>query len=147
MNPTFIITCINYTDIFPKTGNLQSLRLSPNHPREGHCRLSSYPDKPSVTLLWIKLNPTGLGINTSRLRQNDHDFADDIFQCIFLNENCCIIIKISLKFVHKYPINNIPSLVQIMAWSWPGAKPLTEPMMVSLLTHICAIRPEWVNME
>ena len=29
------------------------------------------------------------------------------------------------------PINNIPALVQIMAWWLPGKKPLSEPMMVS----------------
>ena len=49
------------------------------------------------------------------------------------------------KFVPKGPINNIPVLVQIMAWRRISDKPLSEPMMVSLLTHICAIRPQWVN--
>ena len=38
-------------------------------------------------------------------------FADNIFNCIFLNENVQIAIKISLMFVPKGPINNIPSLV------------------------------------
>ena len=38
--------------------------------------------------------------------------------------------------VPKGPINNIPTLVQIMAWRQPGDKPLSEPMMASLLTHI-----------
>ena len=38
-------------------------------------------------------------------------------------------IKISLKFVPKGPINNIPALVQIMAWRRTGDKPLSEPMM------------------
>ena len=33
------------------------------------------------------------------------------------------------------PINNIKALVQIMAWRRPGDKPLSEPMLVSLLTH------------
>ena len=42
-------------------------------------------------------------------------------------------------------MNNIPALVQIMAWRRPGDKPLSEPMMVSLLTHICVTRPQWVN--
>ena len=51
----------------------------------------------------------------------------------------------SLKFVPKCPINNIPALVQIMAWRRPGDKPLSEPVMVSLLTHICVTRPQWVN--
>ena len=47
-----------------------------------------------------------------------------------------------LKFVPKGPINNIPALVQIMVWRRPGDKPLFEPMMVSLLTHIRVTRPQ-----
>ena len=54
-------------------------------------------------------------------------------------------IKISLQFVPKGPINNIPSLVQTMAWPHPGDKPLSEPMMVRLPTHVCVTRPQWVN--
>ena len=42
--------------------------------------------------------------------------ADDIFECILLNENARIPIQISLKFVPSSPINNKPSLVQVMAW-------------------------------
>ena len=41
--------------------------------------------------------------------------------------------------------NNITALVQIMAWRRLGDKPLSEPMMVNLLTHICVTRPQWVN--
>ena len=37
--------------------------------------------------------------------------ADDIFTCIFMNEKFCILIKISLKFVPKSPIDNNPALV------------------------------------
>ena len=70
-----------------------------------------------------------------RPRQNGRHFADAIFKCIFLNENIWILIKISLKFVPKGPINNTPALVQIMAWRRPGDKPLSELMMVSLLMH------------
>ena len=54
-------------------------------------------------------------------------------------------IKISLKFVLKGPHNNIPSLVQVMAWSRAGDRPLSEAMMVSLPTHICVTRPQWVK--
>ena len=64
---------------------------------------------------------------------------------LFLNENCCILIKISLKFVPMGLINNIPALVQIMAWNQPGDKPLSEPMRVRLLTHIYVTRPQWVK--
>ena len=76
--------------------------------------------------------------NTLRPRQNCLHFPDDIFKCIFMNEN----VQISIP---KGPINNITVLVQIMAWRRPGEKPLSEPMMVSLLTHICVSRPQWVN--
>ena len=75
-------------------------------------------------------------INTLRLRQNGCHFADNIFKYIFLNENVCISIKISRKFVPKGSINNIPALVLIMAWRRLGDMPLAEPMMASLLMHI-----------
>ena len=64
------------------------------------------------------------------------------YKCTFLNENVQILIKISLNFVPKDPINNIPVLVQIMAWRRLGDKPLSGPMMVSLLTHTCVTRPQ-----
>ena len=44
---------------------------------------------------------------TLGLRQNGHHYADDILKYIFLSENVWILIKISLKFVPKGPINNI----------------------------------------
>ena len=84
-------------------------------------------------------------VNTLRPRQDGRYFADDVLKCIFLNENVWISLKIPLKFVPRGPINNIPALVQIMAWRRPGDKPLSEPMMISLLTHICVTRPQWVN--
>ena len=101
--------------------------------------------------LWRKaaLNNWGgwsrYAVNTLRPRQNGRHFTDDIFKCIFLNENAWITLKISLKLVSKVGINYIPALVQIMARRRPGDKPLSEPMIVSLLTHICVTRPQWVN--
>ena len=74
-------------------------------------------------------------LNSLRLRQDGHHFPDDDFKCNFLNENAWISIKISLN----------PALIQIMAWRRPGDKPLSEPMMVKLPTHICVTRPEWVK--
>ena len=99
-----------------------------------------------MILLWFSGFSTRR-INTLRLRQNGRHFADDVFKCIFLNENVWISLKISLKFVPKGPINNIPAMVQIMAWRRPGDKPLSEPMMVSLPTHICVARPQWVKQK
>ena len=98
----------------------------------------------TFALLWLQLLACD-GFNTLRPRQHGRHFADDIFKCIFMYENIWIPIKISLKFVPNGPINNIPALVQIMAWRRSGDKPLSEPMIVSLLTHICVTRPQWVN--
>ena len=86
-------------------------------------------------------------INSLRPRRSRRHFADAIFRRIFFKENVRVSIKISLKFVPKAkgPINNNPALVQIMAWCRSGDKPLSKPMMVSLLTHICITRPQWVK--
>ena len=58
--------------------------------------------------------------------QNGSHFADNIFRCIHLNEN---VIKISLNFVPKASIINIPASVQIMFWRQIGDRPLSEPML------------------
>ena len=84
-------------------------------------------------------------VNTLKPRQNGCHFADDTFKRMFMNENASILIRILLKFVPKVWINNIPALVQIVAWRRPGDKPLSEPMMVSLPTHLCLTWPQWVN--
>ena len=84
-------------------------------------------------------------VNTLRSRQDGRYFADDIFKCIFFNENGCILINFSLKYVRKGSIDNNPPLVQIMAWRRSGAKSLSEPMMIILPTHICVTRPQWVK--
>ena len=85
-------------------------------------------------------------INTLMQRQNGCLFLDDIFKCIFLNENVWILIIISLlKFVPKGPVNNIPPLAQIMVWCQPGNKPLSEPVIASFVMHICVTQPQWVS--
>ena len=92
-----------------------------------------------LPLYWCKI------FNSLRPRPNRHHFANDISKYIFENENEWISPRISLKFVPKVRINNIPALVQIMAWRRPGDKPLSEPMMASILTHICVTQPQWVK--
>ena len=100
----------------------------------------------NYALKMIATSPRGQWVNTLRPKQNGCHFAAGTFKPIFLNENIRISIKISLKFVLKGLINNNPALVQIMAWRRSGDKPLSEPMMVSLLTHICVTRPQWVKL-
>ena len=48
--------------------------------------------------------------------------ADDIFICIFLNEDDGIPIQILPKYVPSGPINKKPGLVQVMAWRRIGDK-------------------------
>ena len=52
-------------------------------------------------------------INLSPPRPNGHHFADDIFICIFVNEKFCTLIKISLKFVLKGPIDNNTACIDL----------------------------------
>ena len=78
---------------------------------------------------------------TLRPRQICRLFADDIFECVFKNENVWILL--SLKFAPRFPMYNIPALVLIVAWRRQGDKPLSEPMVASSLTPICVTR--WVS--
>ena len=68
------------------------------------------------------------------------------FSCAFSSMKIAVFfIKFSMKYVRKGLIDNNPALVPIMAWRRSGDKPLSEPTMISLTTHICVTRPQWVN--
>ena len=108
-----------------------------------HCVQHHYVEK--VRAIMVQLGDLNVHVNTLMPIQNGRHFLDDMFKCIFLNENVWLSIKMSLKFVPEGPINYIPALVQIMAWRRPGDKPLSEPMLFSLLTHLCVTRPQWGN--
>ena len=56
------------------------------------------------------------------------------------------LLKFHWSLFLRGPINNISALVQVVAWRRSGDKPLSEPMMVGLPTHICVTRPQWVKM-
>ena len=86
-------------------------------------------------------------INTLRPGHICQHFGGDISKCIFSNDNFQFRWKkITLNYVPKRPINNIPSLVQIMVCHRPGDKPLSESMKVRLLTHICVTQPQRIKM-
>ena len=50
-----------------------------------------------------------------------------------------------MKFVPKGSINYIPALIEIIAWRLPGDKPLSEPIMIISLMHICVIQAELIK--
>ena len=72
--------------------------------------------------------------NILRPRQNGRHFTDDIF----VNEEAWISVIFSLKFVSKFPVNNIPKLVQIMAWCRSATGHYLNQWWPSLLTEIRA---------
>ena len=55
--------------------------------------------------------------------------------------------RISLKFVPKGPINNVPALFQIMAWYRPGDKQLLEPMLTEFTDAYMRHKGKWVNVN
>ena len=73
-----------------------------------------------------------LGTNFSEMLIEIHTFS---FKKIHLKMSSgkwrrfCLGLNV-LKFVPRGPVNKIPALVQIIAWHQPGAKPLSETMLV-----------------
>ena len=120
-NPSNLSTSCDCPDLNMNISHdqLNTRPLSRQIPRTREIRQARLIDNITLLLMLNKLRP----------RRNEQHFADDIRRRIFFNENVWISIKISLKFVPKGPINNIPTLVQIMAWRRSGDKPLSEPMM------------------
>ena len=85
--------------------------------------------------------------NTLGPRQYGRHFADDkqCFYTHFREWKYSNSIEMLLKFVTECPHNNFPALVQIIVWCRRGDKPVSEPMVVGLLMHICVTRPQWVK--
>ena len=73
-------------------------------------------------------------VNTLRSGQNSQHFADRILKWIFFNENHCILIQISQKFVPKGSTDTMP-----------GSKPFREVVLWRSITTNSATRLQWVN--
>ena len=86
-------------------------------------------------------------VNTLMPRQYGRHIADNIFKCIFLNENIWIFIKIPLNIVPKGRINYIPALVQIMAWRWWGIIWTNDGLVYWCIIIICFTRPPGVKIS
>ena len=71
-------------------------------------------------------------LNTLRPRQSSRHYTDDIFKYTWVNDKKLSSNEIWLKFVLKSPIDNVPAVVQIMAWHRRGDKPLSELMMAQI---------------
>ena len=62
--------------------------------------------------------------NTPRPRQNGLYFLDNII----CDGCCCILIQVSPGFAPGNLIDNVSTLVRVMAWLWAGCNPLMEAM-------------------
>ena len=96
----------------------------------------------NIIMLTIKPHDT---VNSSSSGHNSSHSADGTFKPIFIKENYCILIRISLKFVPKGPIDNKPVLVQVMAWRRSGDKPLPEPTLAQFTDTYMRHWGGWVN--
>ena len=94
------------------------------------------------SLLWV-LAQFAVNIYCNRTRFYIQNFGSEKkwprfrrrhFQMHILEWRC-------LNLTKNGPIDNIPALVQIMAWRRPGDKSLSEPMIVSLLSHTYVTGP------
>ena len=104
------------------------------------CCISLWHLQSIVTICHEYVCPLSSYIET---RQNSCHFADDIFKCIFFNENVSIVNEISLKFVPIGPIDNMPALIQIMAWN--RRHPAIFCTNGGLLYWCIYTQPQWVN--
>ena len=59
--------------------------------------------------------------------------ADDIFNCIFLNENDGIPVQISLKYFPRSPIDNKSLLAQAIVWRRTGDKPFPGSIITQII--------------
>ena len=92
-----------------KSENLSLLSKSPSRNMHAYkCAITDDTNHPTMKLDTLSF-VISLVTDTLRPRQNSRRFADDTLKRIFLNENVRISINLSLKFVPKGSINNIPA--------------------------------------
>ena len=70
--------------------------------------------------------------NMVKPEQYGHHFADNIFKCIFIKENFCILNQIWPKFVPKGPISKQPALLQVMVWCCQATRHDQAPVPLSI---------------
>ena len=82
--------------------------------------------------------------NTLRPKQNARHFPH---VQMYFPEWKCINFDLDFTEVCAYGSNQQYSSIGLTAWCRPGDKPLYEPMMISILTHMCVTWTHWVNIK
>ena len=93
---------------------------------------------PWLNIMYVVRSMGILDFNIWRSQQNDHRRKDDIFKCIFLKDDHCILVQISLQFARTDPID-IDSVLMP-----EYTKHLPEAILVHA-TEKYQIRPQWVK--
>ena len=107
----------------------------------GECQMISLIGSDNGTAVTV------VELNTLRPRQNGQHFRTTFSNVFSWMKMCDLRLKFHWSLFPGVHLTIFLSLVQIMAWRCPGDKPLSEPMMFSLLMHICVTRPQCVNCQ
>ena len=75
-----------------------------------------------------------------------HRIAEDIFKWVFLTENICIVVEMSLKFVLKGPAVK-SARFQVMMCRLTGDTPLSAPILTKVPLDTWRHGKWWVNMR
>ena len=123
----FISTALGFSDFFCNSINLQRFGLVDAIPR---ALMSTQATGKSMRSLFITMKPEQNGWRY--LSQWNLNKMADVLQTAFFKAFCwgeklCILIYVSLKYVHGGVIDNKSALVMIMVWHLIDDKPLTGP--------------------
>ena len=88
----------------------QCTRTGPDNSLADHQSFTVLNTSPDINSNYIVKEFDNVPLSMLMPEQNGHQFAGNIFKCVFLDKNVYILIWISLKFVDK------SALVQTMAW-------------------------------
>ena len=86
---------------------------------------------------------TSHGVSPLSSLQRIHSEISRVHCTVSWKTDYCIFIKMSLKFVPKGTVNNVPVLVQILDYHSSGNKPLLNHWWPSLLIYVS--HGQWVN--
>ena len=119
------------------SGGCREIQMSPGTEKI----MVKYSPVPSLDLTHWGLNINGECFHCKNLYSRKCIWKcrlrDDIFKCIFLNKNFCILIQNSTKCVPEGPVDNRLTLIQVMAWHPICNK--SVPMMIKLCCHMASL--------
>ena len=84
-------------------------------------------------------------LNALRPRQDDCNFANNNLKWILLMKIYEFLLIFRWSLILRVQLTIFQHFGQVVAWHWPGNKPLSKCVLFSLLTHIRVTLAQWVN--